>query len=113
MKFVVKEFLSARFAGLPRGRWPGLTASCWTASHWSFPGNGLERIAGGPGYRKLRPNARSGSTPRYFWRFIASNDGVRRFEAGGEIQGDPRTTGREPHHLVRRTMTAARCRSVS
>ena len=28
---------------------------------------------------------------RYFWRFVASNDGVRRLEAGREIRGDPRT----------------------
>ena len=71
MTFVVKEFLSAASWVTPRAlirldRF--LSDSFPFEFSSSFPGNGLERIAGGPGYRKLRRNARSGSTPAIFGR---------------------------------------------
>ena len=106
MKFVVKEFLSARFAGLPRGRWPNLTASGRTASHSSFPGNGLERIAGGPdteSYGEMPDPVQD--LP--FLAFVAS-DGARRATAGKEMR-----KARAPHagralSPARRAMTTAR-----
>ena len=83
MKFVVKEFLSARRAVLPRESRPGLTAPGRTVSHSSFPGNDLERIAGGQAHPMLRQKARSGSTSVIFWRFDASNS-LWRVTAGKE-----------------------------
>jgi hypothetical protein len=83
MKFVVKEFLSARRAVLPGERRPGLTAPGRIVSHSSFPGNDLERIAGGQAHLKLRQNARSGSTSAISRRFVASSS-VWRVTAGKE-----------------------------
>ena len=104
MKFVVKEFLSAASWVTPRAlirldRF--LSDSFPFEFSSSFPGNGLERIAGGPGYRKLRRNALIRFNSRYFWPFVASNDGgVRRaFTAGKEIQRATRTMRGEPDHL--------------
>ena len=90
MKFVVKEFLSARLAGLPGGRRPDMTAPLRRVSHSSFPGNDLERIAGAPTYQKLRRNAPSGSRPAIFsvCRVIRRTARDRRLE-NKEARGAP------------------------
>ena len=87
MKFVVKEFLSVRLVGLPRGRRPSVIDRGRTVSHSSFPGNGEDSRRPGPPKASEKCPIRFKS--RDFLPFVAS-DGARRVTAGKEI---PRLAG--------------------
>jgi len=104
MKFVVKEFLSARFVGYPAG-----ADQAWPLPVGQFPIRVFFEFSWqrfGEDSRRTRiPKATAKSlirfNSRYFWPFVASNDGgVRRaFTAGKEIQRPTRTMRGEPDHL--------------
>ena len=100
MKFVVKEFLSARFVGYPQA----LTRLDRFLLN-SFPFEFSWQRFGEDSRRTRIPKATAKCpirfNSRYFWPFVASNDGgVRRaFTAGKEIQRPTRTMRGEPDHL--------------